>query len=137
MCIYSKHGGQPGYRGHVLNMPQNIQGFLNKLPRDPSELPVLVVRRHGADNTYTDCRVRREKVLTALQWLKQNNHFYQDITINQEVVQSLPDDGMPATLPLIDECPQPANSSMQCDSDTADHDDHYHTTLLHKVTTFQ
>lgn len=47
MCIYRKHGGQRGYRGHIVNLPQNIQGFLNKLPANVNELPVLVVRRHG------------------------------------------------------------------------------------------
>ncbi len=28
MCVYRKHGGQRGYRGHVLNLPQDIQQFL-------------------------------------------------------------------------------------------------------------
>ena len=34
MCVYRKHGGQRGYRGHVLNLPQEIQRFLNRLPRN-------------------------------------------------------------------------------------------------------
>lgn len=29
MCLYRKHGGQRGYRGHV---PQDIQRFLDHLP---------------------------------------------------------------------------------------------------------
>ena len=27
MSIYRKHGGQRGYKGHVLNLPQDIQSF--------------------------------------------------------------------------------------------------------------
>ena len=86
MCIYRKHGGQRGYRGHVLNLPQDVQGFLDKLSADPSTIPVLVNRRHGTDQTYTDCRVRRAKVLRALQWLQVNNHFYKDITIDEAIL---------------------------------------------------
>ena len=47
MSVYWKHGGQRGYRGHVLNLPQDIQSFLNRLPSCVSDLPILVVRRHG------------------------------------------------------------------------------------------
>ena len=32
MSVYCKLGGQRGYKGHVLNMPQDVQGFLDKLP---------------------------------------------------------------------------------------------------------
>ena len=28
MTVYHKHGGQLGYSGHVLNLPQNIQQLL-------------------------------------------------------------------------------------------------------------
>lgn len=63
MCIYCKHGGQRGYKGHVINFPQDIQGFLNKLPCSVNDLPILVVRRHGADNTHKDFKVRRDCVL--------------------------------------------------------------------------
>ena len=37
MTIYRKHGGQHGYGGHVVNLPQNIQGFLNGLPANVSK----------------------------------------------------------------------------------------------------
>ena len=48
MCVYRKHGGQRGYKGHVLNLPQDVQGFLNTLPANVSELPVLIIRKQGA-----------------------------------------------------------------------------------------
>ena len=48
MPIYRKHGGQRRYKGHVLNLPQDIQGFLNSLPANVSDLPILVIRKQGA-----------------------------------------------------------------------------------------
>ena len=51
MSVYRKHGGQRGYMGHVLNLPQDVQSFFNSLRSRASDLPVLVVRRHGVENT--------------------------------------------------------------------------------------
>ena len=48
MSIYRKHGGQRGYKGHVLSLPQDIQGFLNSLPASVNDLPILVIRKQGA-----------------------------------------------------------------------------------------
>ena len=98
MTIYHKHGGQLGYTGHVLNLPQNIQHFIDKLPVNVSDLPILTVVRQGAANTHHSFRVRRDKVLNALQWLKQHNRFYQDIEIDLDSIQNLPVDGIPDTL---------------------------------------
>ncbi|CAG8779224.1 7656_t:CDS:2, partial [Rhizophagus irregularis] len=42
MTVYRLRGGQNGYRGHVINFPQDIQGFTKQLPRDPRSLDVLV-----------------------------------------------------------------------------------------------
>ena len=32
MCVYRKKGGQCGYKNHVLNFPQDIQGSLDSCP---------------------------------------------------------------------------------------------------------
>ena len=98
MTVYHKHGGQLGYSGHVLNLPQNIQHFINKLPVNVSDLPVLTVTRQGAANTYHNFHVRRDKVLHALQWLKHNNKFYNNIEIDLDSIQQLPVDGIPEEL---------------------------------------
>ena len=65
MCVYRKHGVQRGYRGHVLNLFQDVQGFLDRLPRNIAHLPYLIIRSHGTDNIHRDCTVRREIVLQA------------------------------------------------------------------------
>ena len=103
MCVYRKPGGQRGYRGHVLNLPQDVQGFVDTLPRCVADLPILLVRRHGVDNTHADFRVRRERVLNALQWLQSNNRFYHDINIDFSLLQDLPADGVPSSISHIEE----------------------------------
>ena len=82
MYVYRKNGGQRGYKGHVQNLSQDIQSLLDKLPQSVSNLPMLFLRRTGANDTFTDFTVHWEKVLTELQWLKVNNPFYNTIIID-------------------------------------------------------
>ena len=103
MSVYRKHGGQCGYKGHVLNLPQDVQGFLDRLPCDVNKLPILLLRRSGEGNTHADLRICRDRVLTALQWLHQNNPFYANITIDLDAVHQLPDDGVPPQLMAVDD----------------------------------
>ena len=37
--------GQYAYSGHVINLPQDVAFFANSLPRLPSELNVMIVRK--------------------------------------------------------------------------------------------
>ena len=62
MSVYRKHGGQ---RGGVQGIPQDIQSFSNSLPSRASALPVLVLRRHGVENTHRDFIVCQHRVLTS------------------------------------------------------------------------
>ena len=62
MSVYRKKGGQCGYSGHVVNLPQNIQGFLNKLPCHVSDLPSLVIRQQRANDAHRDWTVRHDRV---------------------------------------------------------------------------
>ena len=43
MSVYRLRGGQYGYRGNVINFPQDVERFTTQLPRDPSSLEVLIV----------------------------------------------------------------------------------------------
>ncbi|CAF5006357.1 unnamed protein product, partial [Rotaria sp. Silwood1] len=42
--------------------------------------------------------VRKKKVFEALQWLRQNNPLYRNVTINQSIINKLPDDDVPECL---------------------------------------
>ena len=45
ISVYKLRGGQYGYKGNVINFPQDVKEFTTRLPREPSSLEVLIVRR--------------------------------------------------------------------------------------------
>jgi hypothetical protein len=57
------------YSGPVINLPQAVGSFVNSLPRLPSQVDVMIIRKEGAANSHHDFRVRKTVVLRALQWL--------------------------------------------------------------------
>ena len=91
--LYRLPHGQYGYSGHVINLPQDVASFVNSLPRLPSNLDVIIVRREGSAQSHRDFRVRRSVVLGALQWLIQNNKYYRSVTIDSDALALLPEDG--------------------------------------------
>ena len=93
MSLYRLPHGQYGYSGHVINLPQDIASFATSLPRLPSKLDVIVVRKEGATQSHRDFRVRRSVVLRALQWLLANNVYYRNIRIDPNALALLPEDG--------------------------------------------
>ena len=100
MYVYRKHGGQRGYKGHVLNLSQNVQSLLDKLPQNLSNLPILILRHIGTNDSYSDFTVNRQKVLSALLWLKQNNPYYKSIEIDYAVIQQLLENDVPPEILL-------------------------------------
>ena len=72
MSVYQLPLGQYGYSGHVINQRQDVASFVSSLPRVPSQLDLVIVRRKGAAGSH---KVRRSRVLQALQWLMENNIF--------------------------------------------------------------
>ena len=60
----------------MINLPQDVASFASSLPRLPSEVDVIVVRKEGAHQSHRDFRVRRGVVHIALQWLVVNNKHY-------------------------------------------------------------
>ena len=93
MSVYRLPHGQYGYSGHVINLPQDVASFATSLPRLPSQLDVIVVRRDGTAGSHRDFKVRRSVVLRALQWLLANNIYYRHVHIDQAALSLLPADG--------------------------------------------
>ena len=101
MQVYTRpRGGQRAYKGHVLNLPHNVQKIADVLPREPKDIPIMIFKINGKNNTSKELVVRREKVLQALLWLtgkndkgEPNNFLYSEININMERLQKLPENG--------------------------------------------
>ena len=89
-------GGQYAFRGHVLNVPQDVNGFITNLPRRVDQLDILVLKKQGSDPTLPPSyfTVNRERVYNALTWLRENNRYYHNIHIVQEHLQALPENGL-------------------------------------------
>ncbi|CAB4030858.1 ATP-dependent DNA helicase PIF1, partial [Paramuricea clavata] len=102
MRVYIKPGGQRGYSGHCVNLPQNVKELATSLPRYPKDLSVIIVKVKGKDNSFRDVAVRREKVHNALLWLVQNNPHYAELEINEDALNSLPENGIPADLMTVE-----------------------------------
>ena len=101
----SKAGfGYRGARGHIVAFKQDPTLLLKILP-SPEIKPhhnITVSWDGGADpideNLHKFCTVKREKVLKALEWLKENNELYRDVKINYELLRTWPDDAVPREL---------------------------------------
>ena len=88
MSVYTKPGGQRAYRGHCINFPQEVQQLFYTLPRQPKELPVIIVTVDGKNDMSKDLIVHREKVSYALHWLVSHNPVYRDVQIDYECCSS-------------------------------------------------
>ena len=82
-----KPGGQRGYSGHCVNLPQNVKELAKSLPRYPKDLTVIIVKVKGKDNSYGGVTVRREKVHNALLRLVQNSPHYAELEINENALK--------------------------------------------------
>ena len=80
--------GTYGCKGHVCTFPQQINEICTTLPRLPSNVHVIkVICNHvtkGGMEVTKAYNIRKDKVLSALRWLKKYNKEYADITISEE-----------------------------------------------------
>ncbi|CAB4020199.1 Hypothetical predicted protein [Paramuricea clavata] len=102
MRVYIKPGGQRGYSGHCINLPQNVTELATTLPRYPKDLAVIIVKVKGRENTFKDVTVRKQKVQNALVWLINNNPHYSEILINEGALNLLPENGVPPDLMTVE-----------------------------------
>lgn len=102
MRVYVKPGGQKGYSGHCINLPQHVEELASSLPRYPKDLSVIVVRMKGKDNSFKDITVRKKKVAEALDWLIQNNPHYKGVKVNRHSLNCLPEHGVPHDLASVE-----------------------------------
>ena len=98
MRVYQLSGGGISYKGHVLNVEQDLSMLVNQLPLLPHEIPCFIIRRKNATspNGYRDFKVNRNHIMLWLKILKVNNPFYADINLEaaEERASLLPEDGL-------------------------------------------
>ena len=102
MNVYVKPGGQRGFSGHCINLPQQLSELAQSLPRHPRHVSLLLVTMKGKDNACQDDVVRRGKVQQALNWLIQNNPYYKTVILDLDSLNSLPLNGVPDDLQTVE-----------------------------------
>ena len=90
MTIYTIKGGQRKGSKHVINFPQNVSTLASMLPQLPVDIPLIMRHSDIHEMKHYDFQVHQHKIRDALQWLKENNKWYQDITISDEWLAQLP-----------------------------------------------
>ena len=115
--VYIKPGGQRGFSGHCINIPQNIRELAHSLPRYPKDLPVIVVQKKGKGNDFKNLVVRRQVVSDAIHWLSRNNPLYSDIEINYNALVSLPENEVPQQLLSIQTDEKVIHDTLNCAPD--------------------
>ena len=79
-------GKQVGIQGPAVNVPTDLDIVCEQFPRLPTECQIISLklkRKLEYRKAYIHDYVCPEKVLKALDWLKQNNPLYKEIGINQ------------------------------------------------------
>ncbi|KAJ7086533.1 hypothetical protein C8R44DRAFT_531715, partial [Mycena epipterygia] len=98
---YSTPITQRGVRGHVIVYPQKPSAIAKVLPPSIEEVitPICVIfvgsnppTSEWLQKKAKPLTVRKERVLTALTWLKSHNPLYKDIEINSRVFDGQPDE---------------------------------------------
>ena len=94
-CMVSIHklssGGQFGYSSHIVNFKQDLQSFVNVLPRTVSSLKDYIIVKRGGNNDLkpNEYTVNKKKILDALIYLKANHKYYKDIKIDMHNLNEL------------------------------------------------
>lgn len=102
--VYLRGFGEVASKGHCINFNQDISQIASVLPRLPSELPIVIVKRKSSNDVTNDIKVRRSVILLWLNYLKNNSIVpgYRNVTICEERLNQLPEDGQPEGLTIIE-----------------------------------
>ena len=99
MQAFRLKGGSMGFKGNVISFPQRLDDLCTELPRLPSELKIFTVRSHRRKQNeddvenFHDFKVRRKHIHEWLLFLKKWSQPYKEVTIVDEKLQPLPEDG--------------------------------------------
>ncbi|XP_034255201.1 uncharacterized protein LOC117653547 isoform X2 [Thrips palmi] len=93
VSVVKLKGHQLGYKGNIINYPQDVKTFAEKLPHKVTDLSCVLTIRASKGLKPVDFQVRAKVVRNALLWLKDNNFYYKDIEISDTNLALLPDDG--------------------------------------------
>jgi hypothetical protein len=87
--LYHIKNGTMGLTGHTCAFEQDVKGFANRLPRGQDDVSIIKILRsmkteigNNSASKIKPYKVRRYKVIKALEWLQKHNPEYHDIEID-------------------------------------------------------
>lgn len=90
-------GKQRSIQGPAVNVPSKLDSICTMLPRLPTQLELIALklkRKLKYKGHYMYDYVSPEKIMNALEWLKENNPLYADVNVNEHWVdESQANDG--------------------------------------------
>lgn len=96
LSVFKPRVGQFGYHGQVINFNQDVSELATLLPHSLDSLSNVLIVRRRTDNisSFSEFRVRRDKVCGALRYLIDNHSGYRNIVrIDSRTLDALPIDG--------------------------------------------
>ena len=106
--------GSYGAKGHVCAFPQDIHEICTKLPRLPADVKtVSIVKSYlseDGESQKISFKIRRQKVINALRWLKKYNTEYKSIEICEENLNWMSTD--------TESLPNKQAKHLECDDNT-------------------
>ncbi|CAF5228076.1 unnamed protein product, partial [Rotaria magnacalcarata] len=91
-------------KGNCISFPQDVVNIAAILPLELEDLcdslKIIFVgcRTPEGNELKNILTVRKKKVLSALQWLRQNNQLHRNVAINQSIIDKLPYHDVPECL---------------------------------------
>ena len=79
------YGSQYKIRGGCTNVPSSLDQIVEMLPRMSSEVqfhPMKLKKKMSYKSSYMYNFIRKDVVIGAIKWLKENNQLYNEIQIN-------------------------------------------------------
>ncbi|KAL8559940.1 hypothetical protein ACOMHN_016986 [Nucella lapillus] len=120
IAIHKKGTGSAS-KGHTIAFFQDVETFASILPRVPDELPFIVLKDPSEKIEDRSFRIRKQKLLDALLYLKSHNEDYRHIVISRENADLYPEDDIIQSLPQLDpqEMKIPDEESTAANEDSA------------------
>lgn len=105
MTVYRLPSGGNVSRGFVANFKQDSVSIIKEIPLQPKDIPIVVIRRQGQNNTSADFKVNRERVEAVGKFLVDHHEGFKlhTISFNQENCDNLPEDGIITGISTFDD----------------------------------
>ena len=91
MNIVKLKYGALSLKGHCISFEQDVGEFISRVPRLPADLPYIALIAPGQPVTLT---ANRHNILAAIKYLIQNNYYYRNVVIDEEALESYPDNSV-------------------------------------------